>query len=437
MRLSKMKFILVIVILSAFTLTFTSAVYSDSQNGWKGYGLFNINNSKITILSEDVSINLQSDKLQFSGEYVIRNTTNNEIKVSLGMPSNGIERISMMENGYYIKWKKRSIESLQNEFKIENQLPQENFWYVFNLELNPAETRLISVKLDAIQQSDAEGIYTAGYFSDRKQGFSNKVEKSSLYLKVNGFEPYNIISVKGLEPYELGRKGEIYIETDEKSLEAIEIKHKATVTQALDKLMGSPMHKTREIALAFLDKNYDRASNLCDEYIKNPNDEQVSTEQVSFIKAESLRRLQKYERYLELVETMDYSKLYPAELKNKIYMDRLDVYRIQQNQEKIDNLSKLMDQQTDDSSVFLTAWLRGSGFFELLEQDKAQIIKDRENDNQPANKTLAMLEKWYFDVITIPYTPAVIFLAGILTGLLIRRGTSRKKKRKSMYIYRM
>jgi hypothetical protein len=48
-----------------------------------------------------------------------------------------------------------------------------------------------------------------------------------------------------------------------------------------------------------------------------------------------------------------------------------------------------------------------------------------------------MLQKWYFDVISIPYTPIIIFALGLVTGLLITRGRARRRKKKSMYIYRM
>lgn len=437
MRLGKIQLIMVIAILMILMLAFTSAVYSDSQNGWKGYGLFNINNSKITIMSEDASIELTNDKLNFNGEYVIRNTTNNAIKVYLGMPANGIEKISMMEKGYYIKWKKRSLESLQYEFKIENQLPQEEYWYVFSLSLNPTETRVINVSMDAAQQFNTQGIYSVSYFGDRRLGFSNKAEKSSLYMKVNGFEPYNILSVKGLDPDEIGKNGEIFIETDEKSMETITLQHKDILSQAIDKLMRSPMYKAREIALTFLDKDYDKVSSLCDEYLKNPTDNQISKEQIYFIKAESLRRLYKPERYLEIVETMDYSKLYPVELKNKVYLDRVNLYRAQQNKEKIDSLSKELYQQTDDSSEFIAAWLEDNGYFNLSDTDKAKLINDKLEEVEASGQPIDILKKWYYSIVSIPYTPVIIFAAGLLIGLLIRKGTTRKKRKRSMYIYRM
>lgn len=437
MRLCNIKFVVVLVLLLIFSLTFTSAVYSDSPNGWKGYGLYNINNAKITLMNEDVNIELTNNKLHFNGEYVIRNTTNAETRVTLGMPASGIENISMMEKGYFIKWKKRSLESLQYEYNLNNQLPQEDYWYAFNITLNPAETRVITISMDAAQQFDSKGVYTVGYFGDRKLGFSNKVEKSSLYIKINNFEPYNILSVKGFNPNEIGKKGEILIEADESNIEAVSIQHKAVMEQAVDKLMRSPMRIPREIALTFLDKNYDKASSLCDEYLKHPSDDQISKEQISFIKAESLRRLYKFERYLEIAEAMDYSKLYPQELKNKIYLDRTNVYLTQRNEEKINNLSKELYLQTDDSTEYLTAWMEGNGYFNLSGAEKDMLSKDKPDEAQASGKPVAMIKHWYYDVMNFPYTPVIIFAAGLIIGLIFRIGTSKRKRKHSMYIYRM
>lgn len=437
MRLSKMKLTMVLVFLLIFTCTFTSAVYSDSPNGWKGYGLFNISNPKVTIMKEDVNIELTKDKLHLNAEYVIRNTTNIEAKVTLGVPANGIERLSLMEKGYFIKWKKRSLESLQYEFDIDNQLPQENYWYVFNVTLNPAEARVLSISMDAAQQYDSKGVYTVGYFADRKLGYSNKAEKSTIYIKVKDFEPYNILSVKGLDPNDMGKRGEISLEGNESSIEAISIQHKAVFDQAIDRLMRSPMYKSREIALAFQDKNYDKASSLCDEYLKNPNDEQISKEQISLIKAESLRRLYKYERYLEIVEHMDYTKLYPAELKNKVYLDRVNVYHALGNSDKTISLSKELAQQTDEGTEYLMAWLEGNGYFNISEEDKANLEKENKDKEQASGQPGAIVLHWYRVIIGFPYTPYIMFTAGLLTGLLIRSGNAKRKKRKSMYVYRM
>lgn len=436
MQLSKFKFLFAIAFIGVFSLIFTSAVYSDSQNGWKGYGLYNLSNSKIEVLQEDSSIEIENNKLQYNGEFVIKNTTNAETRVTLGVSASGVEKISMQDKGSYVKWKKRSIESLQNEYKLENQLPQENYWYVFNITLNPAETRIINVNINAVQLLDEQGTYTISYFGDRKMGFPNNAEKSSLYIEMNGFESYNILSLKGLNPTDISKKGEILVQTDESNMEAITIKYKNVEQQAVDKLLKSPMQKVREIALTYSDKNYEKVTALCDAYMKNPSDKDISSEQIQFIKAESLRKLNKLDKYLELAETIDYSRLYPAELRNKIYLDRLDIYIEQQSQDKIDNLSKELYLLSEESTEFLTAWMEDHGYFDISEP-VSEDLNENKAEVQSSGQTAEIIKKWYGQIISMPYTPLAIFLFGLVLGLLLRKPPRSRRRRSSRYIYRM
>ncbi|MGB7605010.1 MAG: hypothetical protein WBL93_06005 [Lutisporaceae bacterium] len=436
MRLSNIKFPIVLIFVLVLVLTFTLSVYSDSNDGWKGYGLYNINDSKIEILQENISVELQNDKLKLAGEFVIRNMTNSKIRVILGMPISGIENMSMMENGYNIKWRKRSLEGLQNEFKVQDKLPQEDYWYVFYLDLNPEETRIVNLKLDAAQQLNEEGAYAVSYFGDRKLGFSNQVEKSTLYIKIANFEPYNILSLKGIDPSNIGKNGEILIETDEENMEEIGIRHEDLTAKAIDKLSKSSKSRPREIASAFIKKNYDRAVYLCDEYIKNPNDEKITNEQILFVKAESLRRQHQYENYLQLVETMDYSKLYPVELKNKIYLDRADVYLEEKEQDKFAGLLKEIYLLTDESSELLTAWMEDNGYKVPSDVDNEKPTEDNKDNTQISEKPTTLVVKYYNKIMDFPYTPVIIFLVGVLCGLFLRKATTRKKRKSSMYLYR-
>ncbi len=435
MRLSNIKFTLVLSIVLVLVLIFTSTVYSDSNDGWKGHGLYNVNDSKIEILQEDVKVELQGSKLKLDGEFIIRNMTKDKARVVLGMPINGIESISMMENGYNIKWRKRSLEGLQNEFKVTDKLPKEDFWYVFYLDLNAEETRIVNLKLDAAQQLDEEGTYSVSYFGDRETDFSNQVEKSSLYIKINDFEPYNILSVKGIDPSNIGKNGEILIETDQENIEEVGIRYKDLTAQAINKLSKSSKSRPREIASAFIKKNYDRAVYLCDEYIKNPSDEKIANEQILFVKAESLRKQQKYEEYLQIIEAMDYSELYPLELKNKIYLDSIEVYSEEKDQAKLEGLLKEIYQMTDESTELLTVWMENNGYSIPSAVDNKKPIEDNKDKTQNSEQPTSLVVKYYDKIMDFPYTPAIIFLVGVLCGLFLRRTTTRKRRKNSRYLY--
>lgn len=433
MQLSKIK--LSIILVMAFALIFTSAVYSDSKDGWKGYGLYNISGSKVTIINEDVSIELNKDKLAYKGEFLISNYSTDVVRASMGIPAQGIEKVTFKEKNNTIKWKKRSYASMQNEFNIESRTPHEEYWYVISLTLNPGETKLLNIDFDAFQLQEEQDSYTITYFNDRKLGFSNQVEKSSLYINMLDFQPYNIVDLIGVAPSQMGIKGDIVLKGD--NIDAVSIKYKDVAKAVTDKLLSSAMYKPREIALAFNAKNYTKASSLCDDYIKNPNDTQISMEVMQYIKAESLRRLHNNDKYLSLVEGMDYSKLYPIELKNKILMDRMAIYLEQQNQEKLFNLYKEMEEDPSKSAGILKNWTENSSIFGAVQLNKENLFKQIQQVEEKAEQSKSKLEQWYNKVWAYKYTPALLFAAGVILGFFLRNLKFKRKKKKSMYIYRM
>jgi hypothetical protein len=435
MRLSKIR-ILIVVLVLVLSLSFASAVHSDTIDGWKGYGLYNINDSKITIINEDVNVELLNSRLTYNGEFLIRNNSNAVVKATLGMPVQGIDYIKLMEKSTVIKWKKRSLISMQNEFGMENRIPKEQFWYVFNLVLNPGETKLLNMSLEAVQLQEEKDSYTFTYYNDRKLGYSNHMDKTSLYIGISNFQPYNVLSVQGFDPASMGIKGDIALKAVDENTETVSIKYMNVTKVLMDKLQASTMYKPREIALAFLGKNYSKTSSLCDEYLKNPTDSGISEEEIMFIKGESLRRLHNYDKYLSIVENMDYSKLYPIELENKIIMDRMTIYIEQQNNSKLATLLNELEQNTSESTKILNAWIKNSSIYGAAQLNKDNEIKEVSNVDNIIIQNSSKLEQWYKKAMDYKYTPIIIFAAGLLLGLTIRMFRTRKR-RKSNYIYRM
>lgn len=434
MRLNKIKIIIFVLVLS---LSFASTVYSDTTDGWKGYGLYNINDSKITILNEDVNVELVNDRLAYSGEFLIRNDSDAIVKATVGMPVQGIDKITLMEKNTVIKWKKRSIASMQNEFGMENRIPKEEFWYVFNVTLNPGETKLLNLSLEAAQQKEEKGSYTFSYYNDRKLGFSNQMEKTSLYIGIADFQPYNILSVQGFDPGSMGVKGDIIFKTVDDNTDTVAIEYMDITKALMDKLRASAMYKPREIALAFSGKNYNKTSLLCDEYLKNPIDSGISKEDIMFIKAESLRRLQNYDKYLNIVETIDYSKLYPIELKNKILLDKMTIYIEQESNDKYINLYNELEHDTSESAQILNAWVKNSSIYGASQINKVDQIEQIEKEDNTTEQKSLKLQQWVEKAMDYKYAPIIIFASGLLLGIILSIFRLKRKRRKSKYIYRM
>jgi hypothetical protein len=434
MQLNKIKIIIILVLV--LSVSFASVVYSDTADGWKGYGLYNINDSKITMINEDVNIELLNDRLAYTGEFLIRNYSSAVVKATVGMPVQGIDKITLLEKNTVIKWKKRSFSSMQNEFGVDNGIPKEEFWYVFNITLNPGETKLLNMNLEAAQLKEEDG-YSFTYYNDRKLGFSNYMEKTSLYIKMANFQPYNVLSVQGFDPSLMGIKGDVILKTTEDDTNIVSIKY-MDITKALtDKFLGSALYKPKEIAQVFLGKNYTKASTLCDEYLKNPIDSAITVEEILFIKAESMRRLQSYDKYLSIVENMDYSKLYPLELKNKIQMDRMTVYMEQKNNDKLLSLYNELEKDTSESTQILKTWIKNSSIYGTSLLSKDNLIEEIKKEENSTKQNSTKFEQWYEKSMEYKYTPIIIFAAGLFLGLILRMSRSKKRRKKSNYIYRM
>lgn len=435
MQLNKIKILVIFVLV--LSVSFASVVYSDTADGWKGYGLYNINDSKITMLNEDVNIELQNGRLAYTGEFLIKNFSSTVVKATVGMPVQGIDKITLLEKNTVMKWKKRSFISMQNEFGVENRIPKEEFWYVFNITLNPGETKLLNMDLEAVQLKEEDGSYTFTYYNDRKLGFSNQMEKTSLYIRMANFQPYNVLAVQGFDPGLMGVKGDVILKTTEDDTNIVAIKYMDTTKALTDKFQGSALYKPKEIAQVFLSKNYNKASTLCDEYLKNPIDSSITQEEILFIKAESMRRLQNYDKYLSIVENMDYSKLYPIELRNKIQMDRMTVYMEQKNNDKLLSLYNELEQDTSEGAQILKTWIKNSSIYGTSLLSKDNLIEEIKKEENSTMGNSTKFEQLYEKSMDYKYTPIIIFAVGLLLGLILRMFKSKKRRKKSNYIYRM
>ena len=436
MQFNKIKILIMILVL-VLSLSFTSTVYADTTDGWKGYSLYNINDSKVTIINEDVNIELLKGRLAFTGEYLIRNNSSTTTKATVGIPAQGIDKITLIEKNTSIKWRKRSLASMQNEFGMETRIPKEEFWYVFNITLSPGETKLFNLNLEAVQQKEDKGSFTFTYYNDRKLGFSNQMEKTSLYIGVADFEPYNVLSVQGFEPGLMGVKGDIVLKAAGEKVDTVAIEYMDVTKALMDRLHASAMYKLREIALVYSGKNYIKAAALCDEFLKNSIDAGISVEEIKFIKAESLRRLQNYDEYLKIVDNIDYSKLNPLELKNKILMDKMTIYTEMQNHDKLKSLLNELEQEPSESAQILKAWIKNSNIYgsSQLNNENQEDVIIKEDDVSVLNNT--KLEQIYKKALDYKYTPIILFATGLLLGLILSLFRFKRKRKKSNYIYRM
>jgi hypothetical protein len=432
MRYHASKMFLVFILM----MTMSAAVFADPMEGWKGYGLYPIGGTGVTIVREEVSISTHMDKLSYSSKITIRNNGTGNVKAAIGMPVQGIEKIDLNEKNTKYKYKKRTIGSLQNEFNIQDRLPQEESWYVFTIALKGGETKLLDLSFDTVTQEDEQNTYSFTYFNDRNLGFFNHADKSSLYIDISNFKPYNLIELEGLNAGQIGIKGDAFIKKNSSNVSTVYIKYTDIDKAALGKLQVSAMYKTKDIASNFLADNYSKAIMLCDEYAQNPLDSQISAEQIQYIKAESQRRLGYEDKYLTAVENMDYSRLYPSELKYKILYDRMNLYIENQQKEKLVAAYKELEEDASPHAKYLVDWMNSHTVFNPADNKIQNVFNPLQGDGSSNTARASKLQQIYKQVMDYSYTPYILFAAGIILGLLLKRGRAKKKRRKSMYLFR-
>lgn len=437
MQLKNKKLSFFVAFMMTCIIVLTSVVQAEPMEGWKGYGLFRISNSKFDMIGENVKIELQSNALQYNGEFILKNNSNTVVKSVLGMPANGIEKIAIVDKSSYLKWKKRSLVSLKSEHNIDGLLPEEESWYVFNVTLNPWETKIINIQFDAVAQTETGESYMFSYFHDRKLGFSNQTEKAEVYIRYHDFNPYQLMGVSGFSAGEFGPIGDLYLKRLGEDIDTIGFEYKDATGLALAKLQNSPMRRPKDIAKEFLNRNYDKASALCDEYINNPIDSNVTKEQVMFFKAESLRRLQNYSGYLNLVETLDTSKLQPADLKNKIIYDSMMIYVEQGSKEKLSDMYLKLEQDSSKSAQIMLDWMQSSNLFAATEFKTQSVFQQLTSESDETVQSDSKLKQWYKAAMSYKHTPWIIFALGILIGLFLKKIRFNRRKKRSMYLYRM
>ncbi len=430
------RYVSKIVSIFILILMLSTVVFADTAESWKGYGLYNIGGTGISIVSEDVSISADMDKLSYNSEITIRNTGTANAKAVIGMPVQGIEKITLNERNTNYKYKKRTYGSLQNEFNIQGRLPQEESWYVYTINLTGGETKLLHLNFDTFSQSDEQNANSFIYFNDRNLGFSNQADKSSLYIDISNFKPYNLLELEGLNAGQFGIKGDALIKKNASDVSTVYLKYTDIDKAALSKLQASAMYKPKDIASNFLAANYSKTITLCDEYTQNPLDSQVSTEQIQYIKAESERKLQYTDKYLAAVESMDYSKLYPAELKYKILFDRINIYMEKKDQQKLAAVNKMLEEDSAPNAKYLLDWINNSTLYYPIDSKTESVFNQIQGDTGEKAVKLSKVEQVFKEAMEYKYTPFILFATGLLLGLILKNGRVKKKRKKSMYLFR-
>lgn len=432
-RYKLLVFTVLVVVMTA------SAVYSDQiDTGWKGYGLYNLNKSEVSILNESDNVIINGGKVAAVYEYTIKNNSGKSITVNFGYPDNGISKFSVHDGSKYLSYKTRNPSYLKSNYGVQNLQTPETRWYIFNMAFTPNQTRTIKVSIEADMKMAENDTYTLNFFKDRSYSYAISGESVQLTIKLEDYKPYNVIELEGIEPEAISEDGTLKLSYKGNNYTGASINYQPVDKMAIDKLNASAYKKPKAIAKAFNLKDYSQAITLCDEYIGSPADSKLSLDQVKFVKAESIRLQNNKSEYISLIDQLDTSKLYPGRIKYKVVLDKLDAYNSMNNDEAINQILEQLIPETRQSYPYLNVWLERNGY--KLEESEPPVtgINTHPSNTPPSSKGKG------FDVLgialkllaAIKESRWTYVAVGVIIGFILGRVTKRNKKRKSVYLFR-
>lgn len=434
MNIKNKLFLLIVLILSMSPLF----IFADSIDaGWMGYGLYNLNNSDISILNQTDTVTINGSKVTAVYEYTITNNTDRNILVNFGYPDNGITSFNVHDGSKFLNRWTNTDTYIKNAYGVQNIQTPDGRWHLFNMSFSPNQTRSIKVTIEANMKKMENDAYPLNFIKDRNNSHAARSANYRFTLKFADFKPYNIFDIIGIKPEEISSQGELTISYNGTYGNGISLKYQPVDKMALDKLSASVYKKPKDIARAFNAKDYQKALALCDEYINSPSDKNLNIEQVKYIKAECSRLLNDKEGYLTQIDAIDISKLYPGRIRYKVLIDKLDAYTAVKNKEAADNILQELIPETEQGYPYLYYWLGQNGYkLEEVQQD-AELPSNTDYPVESrkglgfdilggAVKLITVLRnsKWTYGVI------------GFIIGVIAGRISKRRRRRKSVYLFR-
>lgn len=429
---------LLVLVLLILMLGITS-IYADSaDSGWKGYGLYNLSKSGITVTNEIDTVKIAGSNVEAVYEYTIRNDSGREIVASLGIPDNGLNKFSIYDGSKYLKYWKTNVGYVKDNFGLDNLQDKKNGWYIFNMVFSTGQSRTIKISISAEMKMAENDTYDIGIFKDRSYPYTILSERTSYILTFDNFRPYNIVNVEGLQPEQISNEGEVSLSHEGNYGGGGLITYQPIDKMAADKLGASSYKKPKTIVRAFEAGNYRDVVNYCNEYIEAPADKNLTIEQVEYIRAESLRLLGMKDEYLQALNDIDTAKLYPGRIRYKLLVDKLELYDSQSNNEEINKILSEMIPETRDSYPYMFYWLESNGYKLEEEPKDPGLTTHTEKTGELTNKRSFNIPGIILKLFNSARKSWISYLViGFIIGFIVGRISKKSnRRRRSIYMYR-
>lgn len=432
------KRLLSLIVILIMLFSFQTITADNGDTGWDGYDVYILNNFDVKLSSKNIKIEIDDDKLAFNGEYVITNKSEKIVEVVLGLPSKYVENLTIGDKGNILKFYKRNKSYIEKNY-ISEHLPDSEKWSTVSLWLKGNESRLISIKYDSKVTNDSKGIYKIRY-SNFDEMYNPEISKTLIIF--NSFKPYNIICTSGIEVEKsiYSRDAQLLFDISDNSYE-IEIDYELTDKLAVDRFDFSQSNKLKNIANLFRIKDYEAVIASCNEYLAKPSDTSLNINQVKFIKAEALRKIVRFDEYLDIIKSIDLSKLYPERLKYKILYDIDEILNGEVEDPNIFNILNTIQKDALDNEEFLGKWMMyyEKDYVNTNNQIETNTRKEEDPDKENVISkyvSFLRLNKVYDFIREFKYLNIIVIIVVFFIGFLLGRKSMKKKSNISYYTFK-
>lgn len=430
-----MKRILFFMILIVIFLNY-HILHADNDNfAYEGRDFYFLNSFDIDVVSKNITIEVDEDRITFNGDYILSNQTDKIIEVIFGLPADNVENLVISEKTNPIKVTRRNRGYIEKNL-ISEHLPTMEKWSTSSLWLKANENRLINIKYDSKTVNDSKGIYTVIYENNITP---SSAISSKVFIEFKNFKPYNIINVYNIEVERLVYNIEAKtVLNGSINSRAMRVDYELIDKMAIDRLGYSTSKTLKNISNLFRTKDYEGVISSCDDYIKNPSDSSIDINQIKFIKAEACRKLIRYDNYFGLIKELNLNKIYPYRLKYKIFSDVDEIISGDINDTHLAIIMKSIQDDLNYSNEFFNRWIiynkkDYSDAIETTITDEKEEVKEsivnRFKSSEKINKTIEFVEK-----NKIVYLVIIILI--FFFGFLIGKYYKKKKNRTPYYTFR-
>lgn len=420
----------------------------------KGKSVYLLDNNDIALVSYLAFLRVRTGFTSINTSIVVKNQNNQEpASAFMGIPTaldsaTNIRDLSVIIGGKAVKYYERN--TLRNE---NNGTPTNiNKWYVWEISLEPGESKVIECTFSIDNKTDLDGTKTIDFPVRLLEGWAGKIENVQIIADLDFYPPYVFEPNPSIIPTEYDRDGRLtwrFSNVDSFSSN-LNIYFRPIENIVVDYINNRlPSNKEVNTILdLYKSKNYYNAIQQIDQLLSSGSDSEISSilSELKFLQALCYQELHQLDKALakfnEIEDNLGFGETISNTIRNKILYDKAMILKsLNSDNEKILAYLKEIKPTIKNNNIFLL-WLEDE--IKRLTPTPLETEEPEENEepalNEEAQTSTEEKDIKVIDSIDIlGYEIPIEMLLGVILLviiiLLITR-SSRRKRRTRYGIFR-